>query len=61
MKLARAPREHRDGILAAIRLGLSNARLEGFNWKVRRISHRSFDFHSAAPRSRSSTSVAPPL
>ncbi len=32
---------YRDGILAAIRLGLSNARLEGLNSKVRLISHRS--------------------
>jgi transposase len=47
--LARTIREHRDGILAAIRLGLSNARLEGLNSKVRLISHRSFGFHSAAP------------
>jgi transposase len=29
--LARTLRAHRDGILAAIRLGLSNARLEGLN------------------------------
>ncbi|MDQ3675641.1 MAG: transposase, partial [Actinomycetota bacterium] len=36
-------------ILAAIRLGLSNARLEGLNSKVRLISHRSFGFHSADP------------
>ncbi|MGI8595445.1 MAG: ISL3 family transposase [Solirubrobacteraceae bacterium] len=49
VKLARTIREHRDGILAAIRLGLSNARLEGLNSKVRLISHRSFGFHSAAP------------
>ena len=38
---------HRDGILAAIRLGLSNGRLEGLNSKIRLISHRSFGFHSA--------------
>jgi transposase len=49
VKLARTIREHRDGILAAIRLGLSNARLEGLNSKVRLISHRSFGFHSPAP------------
>jgi transposase len=49
VKLARTIRVHRDGILAAIRLGLSNARLEGLNSKVRLISHRSFGFHSAAP------------
>lgn len=49
VKLARTIRQHRDGILAAIRLGLSNARLERLNSKVRLISHRSFGFHSAAP------------
>ena len=49
VKLARTLRARRDGILAAIRLGLSNGRLEGLNSKVRLISHRSFGFHSAAP------------
>ncbi len=49
IKLARTIRRYRDGILAAIRLGLSNARLEGLNSKVRLISHRSFGFHSADP------------
>ena len=48
VRLARTLREHRDGILAAIRLGLSNGRLEGLNSKIRLISHRSFGFHSAA-------------
>jgi transposase len=47
IRLARTLREHRDGILAAIRLGLSNGRLEGLNSKIRLISHRSFGFHSA--------------
>ena len=49
VRLARTIRKHRDGILAAIRRGLSNGRLEGLNSKVRLISHRSFGFHSAAP------------
>ena len=49
VKAARTLRHHRDGILAAIRLGLSNGRLEGLNSRVRLISHRSFGFHSAAP------------
>lgn len=39
----------RDGILAAIRLGLSNGRMEGLNSKVRLLSHRSFGLHSPAP------------
>jgi transposase len=46
-RLARTLRGHRDGILAAIRLGLSNGRLEGLNSKIRLISHRSYGFHSA--------------
>ena len=47
MRLARTVRAHRDGILAAIRLGLSNGRLEALNSKIRLISHRSYGFHSA--------------
>lgn len=47
VRLARTLRQHRDGILAAIRLGLSNGRLEGLNSKIRLISHRSYGFHSA--------------
>jgi transposase len=49
VKAARTLRAHRDGILSAIPLGLSNGRLEGLNSRVRLISHRSFGFHSAAP------------
>jgi transposase len=49
VKLARTVRLHRHGILAAIRLGLTNGRLEGLNSRIRLISHRSFGFHSAAP------------
>jgi len=49
IKLARTIRRHRNGILAAIRLGLNNGRLEGHNSRIRLISHRSFGFHSAAP------------
>ena len=49
VKLARTIRRHRDGILAAIRLGLNNGRLEGLNSRIRLISHRSFGFHSATP------------
>jgi hypothetical protein len=36
------------GILAAIRLGLSNGRLKGLNSRIRLISHR-FGLHSATP------------
>ena len=49
IRLARTIRRHRTGILAAIRLGLSNGRLEGLNSRIRPISHRSFGLHSAAP------------
>lgn len=49
IKLARTIRRHRTGILAAIRLGLNNGRLEGLNSRIRLISHRSFGFHSADP------------
>jgi transposase len=46
VKLARTVRRYRDGILAAIELGLSNGRLEGLNSKVRLLSHRAYGFHS---------------
>ncbi len=46
-KLARTLRRHREGILAAIRLGLSNARHEALNNKVRLIIRRAYGFHSA--------------
>jgi transposase len=49
VKLARTIRRHRHGILAATRLGLTNARLEGLNSRIRLLSHRSFGFHSTAP------------
>ncbi len=49
VKLARTLRARRDGILAAIHLGLSNGRMEGLNSKVRLLSHRSFGFHSPQP------------
>jgi transposase len=49
MRLARTLRTHRHGILAAIRLGLSNGRLEGLNSRIRLLSHRAFGFHFANP------------
>lgn len=48
-KLADTLARFRDSILAAIRLGLSNGRLEGLNATIRLLSHRSFGFHSAKP------------
>jgi transposase len=41
IRVARTLAEHRDGIVNAIALGLSNARLEAMNSTVRLISHRS--------------------
>lgn len=47
VKLGRTIREHRDGILAAVRLGLSNSRSEALNAKVRLVVRRAYGFHSA--------------
>jgi transposase len=47
VRLARTIRRYRHGILAAVRLGLTNARLEGLHSKVRLLSHRSYGLHSA--------------
>ncbi len=49
LTLARTLRKNRDGVLAAIELGLSNSRLEALNSRVRLINHRSYGFHSAEP------------
>ena len=46
MKLARTITEQRDGILAAIHHGLSNARIEQINTQIRLIARRAFGFHS---------------
>ena len=48
VKLARTVRKYRDGILAAITLGVSNGRLEGLNNKIGVLKHRAYGFHSAA-------------
>jgi transposase len=47
VKLARTIRKHKQGVLAAVELGLSNGRLEALNSKVRLLSHRAYGFHSA--------------
>jgi transposase len=47
VKAAKTIRRHRDGILAAIRLGINNGRAEGLNNVVRLIIHRARGFHSA--------------
>jgi transposase len=40
-------RKNRDGILAAIRLGINQGRTEALNNKVRLITRRAYGFHSA--------------
>jgi transposase len=47
IRLGRTIRKHRDGILAARRLKLSNARAEAMNNKVKLIVRRAYGFHSA--------------
>ena len=46
VKLARTITEQRRGIEAAIEHGLSNARVEAINTKIRLITRRVFGFHS---------------
>ena len=46
MKLARTITAQREGIVAAIRHGLSNARVEAINTQIRLIARRAFGFHS---------------
>lgn len=48
LKLSRSIRAHRDDVLAAVELGLSNSKLEGLNSKIRLINHRGYGHHSAA-------------
>ncbi len=47
IRLGRTIRKHRDGILAARHLNLSNARAEAMNNKVKLIVRRAYGFHSA--------------
>jgi transposase len=46
VKLQRTIRTHRDGILAALELGINNGRTEGLNRKVRTITSRAYGFHT---------------
>jgi len=45
--VAKTIRKRREGILAAIRLGVNNGRHEGLNRRVRLIVNRAYGFHSA--------------
>jgi transposase len=47
VRLGRTIRKHREGILAARRLKLSNARAEALNNKAKLIMRRAYGFHSA--------------
>lgn len=49
VKLARTITAQRDGILAAVKHGLSNARVEQLNTQIRLITRQAFGFHSPAP------------
>lgn len=44
---AKTIRKRRAGILAAVRLGINNARHEGLNRRVRLIVNRAYGFHTA--------------
>jgi transposase len=47
VKLARTIRRRREHIINALRLGLTNGRVEGLNNRVRLIVRRAYGFHSA--------------
>jgi len=47
IRLGKTIRKHREGILAARRLKLSNARAEALNNKVKLLVRRAYGFHSA--------------
>jgi transposase len=47
IRLGKTIRKHRDGILAAIRLGINQGRTEALNNQVRLITRRAYGLHSA--------------
>lgn len=47
VRVARTMREHRELLLNAVEQGISNARVEGQNTKVRLLVRRAYGFHSA--------------
>jgi len=47
VRLAQTIKKHREGILAAVRLGITQGRTEALNNKVRLITRRAYGFHSA--------------
>lgn len=48
-RLAGTIRNHIEGILAYVELGLTNGLVEGINAKVRMIARRAYGYHSAHP------------
>ena len=49
VKLARSIRDHRSTILTSLQYGLSNARVESVNTRIRLLTRIAFGFHSAQP------------
>ncbi len=49
VKLAKTIAAQRSGIMAAVKNGLSNARVEQLNTQIRLIARQAFGFHSPAP------------
>jgi transposase len=47
VRLGQTIRQHRDGILHAIRLGINQGRTDALNNKVRLITRRAYGFHTA--------------
>lgn len=47
VRLSKTVRKHYDGILLAITTGLTNARLEAMNSRIRLLNHRAHGFHHA--------------
>lgn len=47
VRLGKTIRKHRDGILAAVRLGINQGRTEALNNKVRLVIRRAYGFHTA--------------
>jgi transposase len=49
VRLARSIRDHQASILATLRFGLSNARVEAVNTRIRLLTRIAFGFHSSTP------------
>jgi transposase len=49
VRLARSIRDHRATIVTTLRFGLSNARVEAVNTRIRLLTRIAFGFHSATP------------